>query len=129
MRMRKCLIVMISFVFLWLAFLSGFCNCAVSAANKIKPGEFVIEPPTLIALGFEWYVKGDDNHNAVVNVSYRKKGTVFWKDALPLLRINGEQIMTAPFNYVAPNKFAGSVFDLEPDTEYECKFVISDPDD
>ena len=24
--------------------------------------------------------------------------------------------------------FAGSIFDLEPDTEYECRFVLTDPD-
>ena len=24
--------------------------------------------------------------------------------------------------------FAGSIFDLEPGTEYECRFVLSDPD-
>jgi hypothetical protein len=63
-----------------------------------------------------------------VNVSYRKKGTSAWKDALPILRLNGEQIATAPFNYVAPNQFAGSIFDLESDTEYECRFIMSDPD-
>ena len=29
-------------------------------------GEFVIDPPTLINLGFEWFVEGDDNRNAAV---------------------------------------------------------------
>ena len=32
------------------------------------------------------------------------------------------------FSYVAPNMFAGSILDLEPDTEYECRFVLTDPD-
>jgi hypothetical protein len=27
-----------------------------------------------------------------------------------------------------PNMFAGSILDLEPDTEYECRFLMSDPD-
>jgi hypothetical protein len=30
--------------------------------------------------------------------------------------------------YTAPNMFAGSIFDLEPGTEYECRFVLTDPD-
>jgi hypothetical protein len=128
MKIIKYLFLMVFFVFLWLVFLSNLGTCNTFEANRIKPGEFVIEPSTLIALGFEWYIKGDDNRNAIVNVSYRKKGTVVWKDALPLLRLNGEQITTAPFNYVVPNKFAGSIFDLEPDTEYECRFIMSDPD-
>jgi len=29
---------------------------------------------------------------------------------------------------VTPNGFAGSIFDLEPATDYECRFVLSDPD-
>ncbi len=104
----------------------------VGKENKVKPGEFVIEPPTLICLGFEWYIEGDDNHNATVEVRYRKKGDHDWKKALPLLRIqNEESIFKFLFNsidYVTPNMFAGSIFDLEPDTEYECRFVMSDPD-
>ena len=37
-------------------------------------GEFVVDPPTLINLGFEWFIDGDDNRNAAVDVSYRKAG-------------------------------------------------------
>ncbi len=100
--------------------------------NKVEPGRFVIEPPTLIALGFEWYIDGDDNHNATVNISYRKKGDRAWKEALPLLRIQNEESIFKFFNnsidYITPNLFAGSIFDLEPDTVYECQFLMSDPD-
>src|SRR6266576_3828467 len=32
------------------------------------------------------------------------------------------------FNLVEPNMFAGSILDLEPDTAYEARFVLSDPD-
>ncbi len=41
----------------------------------VTPGELVIEPATLINLGFEWFIQGDTNRNAVVQVSYRKAGT------------------------------------------------------
>ena len=40
--------------------------------NPVAAGEFVIDPPTLINLGFEWFIDGDANRNAVVEVSYRK---------------------------------------------------------
>ena len=40
---------------------------------------------------------------------------------------NGEGYVN-PFNYVTPNMFSGSILDLEPDTEYECRLVLSDPD-
>ena len=32
------------------------------------------------------------------------------------------------YNYTAPNMFAGSILNLEPGTDYECRFVLSDPD-
>jgi hypothetical protein len=100
--------------------------------NQAKPGEFIVEPPTLICLGFEWYIEGDENHNAVVEVSYREKGEDPWKKALPLLRIQNEEsiatLLSNNIDYIAPNLFAGSIFDLKPDTEYECKFLMSDPD-
>ena len=47
----------------------------IDTMNTVKPVKFVIEPPTLISLGFEWYIEGDDNHNARVEVQYRKKVT------------------------------------------------------
>ena len=100
--------------------------------NGVKPGQFVVEPPTLISLGFEWYIEGDDNHNATVEVQYRKKGDHDWKKALPLLRIQNEESITKflsnSIDYVTPNLFAGSIFDLDPDTEYECMFLMVDPD-
>ena len=114
MKTRRYFLIMMSLVFLF--FLGLSLACTVNK-NKVKPGEFVIEPPTLIAHGFEWHIEGDDNRNAAVKVSYRKKGEGdhAWKEALPLLRLQYEQ--TGQF--VAPNMFAGSIFDLEPDTEYE----------
>lgn len=45
-----------------------------SEALGVSPGELVIDPPTLINLGFEWLIQGDANRNASVAVSYRKVG-------------------------------------------------------
>jgi hypothetical protein len=106
------------------------------AQAKTTPGDFVVEPPTLLSLGFEWRISGDDNRNASVDVTYRKKGEKEWRKGLPLLRLDGESVPGGVprdggvhyFSYVAPNMFAGSLLDLEPDTEYECRFVLTDPD-
>ena len=97
---------------------------------KVRPGELVIDHPTLINLGFEWIIQGDDNRNANVDVSYRKQGETAWKQGLPLLRLHGERIYQTDgvFNVISPNMFAGSILDLEPDTGYEARFVMSDPD-
>jgi hypothetical protein len=119
--------------YLWLALVVGGCLHAAAgtatAANTTRPGEFVIEPPTLINLGFEWFIDGDDNRNATVAVSYRKVGETRWLTALPLLRLHGERINNgAQLDVISPNMFAGSILDLEPDTAYEARFVVADPD-
>jgi hypothetical protein len=100
------------------------------AANAVKAGELVTDPPTLINLGFEWLIDGDENRNAKVEVAYRKKGEKAWKPAMPLLRLGGEHIYQSEgvFNVKIPNMFAGSILDLEENTEYEARFVLSDPD-
>jgi hypothetical protein len=111
------------------------------AENKTTAGDFSVEPPTLLSLGFDWKIAGDDNRNASVDVSYRKKGDSAWKKGLPLLRLQHEWVNggppqandnplmpRTPFDYIVPNMFSGSILNLEPDTEYECAFVMSDPD-
>lgn len=100
-----------------------------SSSTGVTAGELVIEPATLINLGFEWFIQGDANRNAVVAVSYRKAGERDWRQALPLLRIGGERIYAeSRVDVVLPPMFAGSVLDLEPDTGYDVRLALSDPD-
>jgi hypothetical protein len=102
---------------------------ALRSSSRLVPGELVVEPPTLINLGFEWFVSGDDNHNAVVNVSFRRQGTSEWRAALPLLRLDGERIVQGQqMDVTVPNMFAGSVLDLDPDTTYDVRFEARDAD-
>ena len=115
-------------VLCWLA--GAGAAAAAGPGIKTKPGELVIDPPTLINLGFEWPIEGDDNRNASVEVSYRRTGESQWKQGLPLLRLQGERIFQTEgvFDVISPNMFAGSILDLEPDTAYEARFTMSDPD-
>ncbi len=104
-------------------------GAAAQNPDAVSPAEFVIEPATLINLGFEWFVQGDENRNAAVAVSYRKKGDSAWRPALPMLRMKGERVYQgSQVDLIAPNMFAGSILDLEPASEYEAQFVLSDPD-
>jgi hypothetical protein len=64
----------------------------LSAADRTTVKTFVAEPATLISLGFEWQIDGDENRNATVAVSYRRKSETAWKEGLPLLRIANERI-------------------------------------
>jgi len=100
----------------------------VAAADRVRAGEFIVEPATLISLGFEWQIDGDDNRNAEVALFYRKTGESAWRQGLPLFRLQREQINAGVIAYTTPNMFAGSLFDLEAGSEYECRFVLSDPD-
>src|SRR5437868_8069475 len=98
--------------------------------NSIQPGNFIVEPATLINLGFEWQFTDDSNRNATVQTAYRIAGTKTWKEALPLLRLGGERVFRKVENldYTVPDLFAGSILNLTPDTEYECRFTMNDPD-
>jgi hypothetical protein len=100
------------------------------AANPVSPGKLTVERPTLICLGFEWRITGDDNRNSAVDVRYRKAGERSWKDALPLLRLGGEKVYRRDLylDYTVPDMFAGSLLDLEPGAEYEVRFEMRDPD-
>jgi hypothetical protein len=100
------------------------------AQNSTTPGRFYVEHPTLHNLGFEWSISGDANRNAQVAVQYRAPGEPAWRNALPLLRVGGENVGRDRENlhYTVPHGFAGSILNLEPGTEYECRFTMTDPD-
>ena len=100
------------------------------AQNGTRVGRFTVEHPTLHNLGFEWTITGDANRNASVSVEFRRAGESEWRQALPLLRLGGERIFRTRehLDYTVPDGFAGSILNLEPGTEYECRFELSDPD-
>src|SRR5580765_3485158 len=102
----------------------------LQAQNAVKAGRFHVEHPTLLNLGFEWAIEGDADRNATVNVRFRPVGESKWRDALPLVRIGGENVYRRRENldYTVPQGFAGSILNLQPGTEYECNFVMTDPD-
>jgi hypothetical protein len=103
---------------------------ALAAGNGTQAGKFVVEHPTLMNLGFEWAIRGDANRNAAVAVQFRATGESEWREALPLVRIGGENVYRRRENldYTVPDGFAGSILNLKPGTEYECRFQLTDPD-
>jgi hypothetical protein len=96
-------------------------------ADASAPGEVVPEPATLHSLAVRWPVRGDANANATVAVEYRALGEARWRAAHPLFRPHPDR--QSPELRVAGGwLFAGSVVDLEPDTEYEVRLALRDPD-
>src|SRR5438045_2602153 len=114
----------LGFVLLWIAYAFG-----QAAGIVAQPGAVIIEPPTTGALGVEWHIEGDANRNASAALAWRRSGETAWHDGLPLMRLQGEAVQQgASFHYVAPNMFAGSIFELDPDTSYDIRLRLSDPD-
>ena len=110
--------------------LAAYAQTQTKTQNGTVTGRFTVEHPTLANLGFEWAITGDSNRNASVSVEFRRVGETQWRKALPLLRIGGERIFrdVEHLSYFVPDGFAGSILGLEPGTEYEARFTLTDPD-
>jgi parallel beta-helix repeat protein len=72
--------------------------------------------PGVHAAGVRLSLTGDPNRDATAALSYRIAGSETWRPALPLVRLD-------------ESRFAGSLFFLTPDTEYEARVLLVDPDD
>ncbi len=93
--------------------------------NAVLPKILLVDNPTIHHLALRWMIDGDQNMNAAVKVSYRKKGKKPWKTALPMLRINKQ---TTNEGGETGNLFAGSVLNLDPATVYEVRCELNDQD-
>jgi hypothetical protein len=102
----------------------------LSAQDATQVGQFHVEHPTLVNLGFHWAILGDANRNATVSVEYREIGQPDWRQAMPLVRMGGEHVYRRreALDYTVPEGFAGSILNLNPGTDYECRFQMNDPD-
>ena len=94
-------------------------------------GEVFEELPTLHCLGVRWAILGDQNKNAVVKVSYKEIKSTTWLEGFPLMRTlpnphteNQSSIHTVKDGWM----FAGSIVGLIPNTEYDVKLNLVDPD-
>jgi hypothetical protein len=118
----------------------SLCALSAAAADTAKAhGDPVMEAPTLRSLGVYWLIDGDDNANAEVAMELRKAGTPAWRKGPALFRVERRPkgyldqggAQRAPSLVVIPpggELFAGSAVLLEPDTAYEIKLTLHDPD-
>ena len=117
---------------------SNFSRCPLKkvqatvsgGVDATTAGDLTVERPTLLSIGIDWRIGGDENRNAAVDMAYRRKGETAWHKGLAPLRLQGEHVSTGspPLKYIVPNMFSGSLFDLQPDTDYEIKLTLTDPD-
>jgi hypothetical protein len=94
------------------------------ADDVLHVGQSQLDPPTLLALGVQLQITGDDNFNASVSVRYREAGAGSWRDAMPLMRVHPEDVT----GLTVPPQFAGSIFGLRPATAYEIELHATDSD-
>ncbi len=102
-----------------------FAGCAF-AQTATTPGSIVDEIPTCSCLGFRWLITGDSDLDCSVAVDYRQAGTTAWQPAQPMLRVEPASVSGNAFD--PGNLLVGSVLGLVPDTDYEVRLTLSDPD-
>lgn len=102
--------------------------CAALAQNATTPGPATTPYPTLVNLAVEWKIEGDDNQNGVVAVAFRRAGERAWHRAMPLRRVPAGESRTTDPIFRWGNRHSGSIFHLQPDTEYEIRLTLTDPD-
>ena len=90
----------------------------------LQVGMALLDRPTLMALGVQLLIGGDEDRDATVAVRYRVAGTPAWNDALPLFRVRPESLE----GRTVPEQFAGSILDLRPATTYEVELHATDAD-
>ena len=100
---------------------------SIHAADRTTPGEIQTPYPTITNLAVEWRIDGDDNLDATCEVKFRKMGELNWRKGMPLRRVPaGNNQATNPI-VSWTNRLSGSVFDLQPGTEYQIALKLFDP--
>lgn len=94
------------------------------AQNASTAGAASAPEPTLENLSLVWEVTGDANNNGVVGVRFRAQGSSSWRTALPLRRVPAGSNVGFSWSH----RHAGSVFGLQPGTDYELELNLVDPD-
>jgi hypothetical protein len=102
--------------FIGIALIQGLC-ASVQAQNATT-ARTASASATIKCIGIQWPITGDANHNATCQTEYRKQGAGTWEKALPLLRCDNSD----------HNGLYGSIFCLDPRTDYEIRLTLSDPD-
>ena len=102
----------------------GLATSARGVDNVLHLGAVNVDRPTIVTLGVQLLVSGDDNHDARVAMHYRPTGTPTWRDAMDLFRVHPESVVGRS----VPEQFAGSIFELTPGATYDVELHATDPD-
>jgi len=99
-------------------------TASVQAAPATVAGTISLPEPTLRHLSVVWPISGDDDQDGVVSVRFRPVGSGTWRDGMPLRRVPAGS--NAGFSW--GNAHRGTVFGLQPGTDYDIELTLVDPD-
>jgi hypothetical protein len=96
------------------------------ASDSAIPGSVQTES-TMKCIGIKWTIDGDADLDCLGRVEYRIAGAEStWRRAQMLLRV--EPGTFNDYGVDPGNLLAGSILDLVPDTQYELRLTLWDPD-
>ena len=115
--------------FLFYTILIVLCQRCPSLASEdaCTPGELRTDS-TPNSISIEWDLTGDGDHDATCGVQYRQQGSQNWLEALSLFRVDYQWWYHRERADKPVNMFAGSLMFLKPDTTYEVRLDLADPD-
>src|SRR5206468_3468379 len=70
-----------------------FLTTGASADDVLHPVTVNVDRPTLVTLGVQLLVGGDDDHDAQVTLRYRPLGAPTWKAGMNLFRVHPESVV------------------------------------
>ncbi|MEZ0263462.1 MAG: hypothetical protein ACAI43_01950, partial [Phycisphaerae bacterium] len=102
------------------------------ATAATTPGELTVQPATIHCAGFVWDITGDADRDCTVKVAYRKTAAAPnsspWTEGPPFIRCESWPSADPKYPFEIGQRLAGSIFHLAPDTEYEVRLTLADPD-
>lgn len=114
---------------LFIGLLLGCLAATADASNETSPVR-LRSYTTPYAIGIEWDLEGDANHNATCAVQFRRAGDEDWRDALDLFRVDYQGWWKGGRNKADRhyNMVAGSLMFLTPGMAYDVRLSLEDPD-
>lgn len=99
---------------------------SANADDTLRITDVRLDRPTIHTLGVQVLVSDDDDFDGEITVRVRPVGGTY-REVTPLFRVHPEHVL-ASMRPMVPAQFAGSIFDLEPGTDYEIELHAVDAD-
>ncbi|MBX2816186.1 MAG: right-handed parallel beta-helix repeat-containing protein [Saprospiraceae bacterium] len=97
----------------------------LNAQNSVSPGAIRLDA-TFESISVLWDIEGDANLTSTLSIEFRETGGVDYQEGAHTMRANPNSVIdgaSASYNY-----HGGSIWWLIPDTEYEVRLSLVDPD-